>query len=163
MTSRPPSFSEPGYSCLFIGAWPDVSDGPAVNLDYELIPTWTQDNLFSAANRAGLKTAISGFNWFQKLVPQDAVSVSFYTAGEDQAADRQVRHGVRTGIKRMPEMLRHFANAIDEAPAHAGSPSIRSELTLNKATSLVRNLECGGLTPLCISAGTSAFEAIKPA
>ena len=36
MNSRPPSFSEPGYSCLFIGAWPDVSDGPAVNLDYDL-------------------------------------------------------------------------------------------------------------------------------
>lgn len=90
MNSRPPSFSEPGYSCLFIGAWPDVSDGPAVNLDYGQIPTWTQDNLFSAAKRAGLKTAISGFNWFQNLVPQDAVSASFYTPGEDQAADRQV-------------------------------------------------------------------------
>ena len=90
MNSRPPSFSEPGYSSLFIGAWPDVSDGPAVNLDYDLIPTWTQDNLFSAEKRAGLKTAISGYNWFQKLVPQDAVSTSFYTAGEDQVADRQV-------------------------------------------------------------------------
>jgi len=65
MHSLPPSFSEPGYSVLLTGAWPDLSDGPAVNLDYDLIPTWTQDNLFSAANRAGLKTAVSGYYWFE--------------------------------------------------------------------------------------------------
>ena len=90
MNSRPPSFSEPGYSCLLIGAWPDLSDGPAVNLDYVEIPTWTQDNLFSAAARAGLKTAVSGYDWFEKLIPQSTVSDSFYTPGEDQAADRAV-------------------------------------------------------------------------
>ena len=90
MNSRPPSFSEPGYSCLLTGAWPDISDGPAVNLDYADIPTWTQDNLFSAVARAGLKTAVSGYNWFERLIPQSAVSESFYTPGEDQAADRAV-------------------------------------------------------------------------
>ncbi|MEW5939540.1 MAG: alkaline phosphatase family protein [Chloroflexota bacterium] len=90
MHSRPPSFSAPGYTVLFTGAWPDLSDGPALNPDYPDIPTWTQDNLFSAAHRAGLKTAISGYNFFEKLVPQDAVDASFYTAGEDRAADREV-------------------------------------------------------------------------
>ena len=90
MHSRPPSYSEPGYTVLLTGAWPDLSDGPAINLDYAEIPTFTQDNIFSAAHRAGLLTAISGFNWFEKLIPQEAVSVSFYTAGEDQVADRQV-------------------------------------------------------------------------
>jgi hypothetical protein len=90
MHSRPPSYSSPGYTVLFTGAWPDVSDGPALNLEYENIPTWTQDNLFSAAHRAGLKTAISAFNWFEKLVPQEAVDAGFFTAGEDQHADRQV-------------------------------------------------------------------------
>ncbi|HEX7395262.1 MAG TPA: alkaline phosphatase family protein [Anaerolineaceae bacterium] len=90
MHSLPPSFSEPGYSVLLTGAWPDLSDGPAVNLDYDLIPTWTQDNLFSAANRAGLKTAVSGYYWFEKLIPQAAVTSSFYTPGEDQKADRAV-------------------------------------------------------------------------
>ena len=90
MHSRPPSYSSPGYTVLFTGAWPDVSDGPALNLEYENIPTWTQDNLFSAAHRAGLKTAISAFNWFEKLVPQEAVDAGYFTAGEDQHADRQV-------------------------------------------------------------------------
>jgi len=90
MHSRPPSYSEPGYTVLLTGAWPDLSDGPPINLDYEEIPTFTQDNLFSAAQRAGLKTAVSGYYWFEKLIPQGAVTASFYTPGEDQAADRQV-------------------------------------------------------------------------
>jgi hypothetical protein len=90
MHSRPPSYSAPGYSVLLIGAWPDVSDGPAMNLDYEEIPTWTQDNLVSAAYRAGLRAAVSGYNWFEKLIPQTSVDASFYTPGEDQVADREV-------------------------------------------------------------------------
>jgi hypothetical protein len=88
--SQPPSYSEPGYSVLLTGAWPELSDGPAMNLDYADIPTFTQDNLFSAANRAGYKTAISGYYWFEKLVPQAYVTAHFYTPGEDAAADRQV-------------------------------------------------------------------------
>lgn len=34
MHSRPPSYSEPGYSVLFTGARPDLGDGPMINLDY---------------------------------------------------------------------------------------------------------------------------------
>lgn len=90
MHSRPPSYSAPSYSVLFTGAWPDLSDGPAMNLAYAEIPTWTQDNLFSAAQRAGLKTAVSGYYWFEKLIPQKALSAGFYTPGEDAAADQAV-------------------------------------------------------------------------
>ncbi len=90
MHSRPPSYSAPSYSVLFTGAWPDVSDGPALNLEYEEIPTWTQGNLVTAIHRTGSRTAISAYYWFERLIPQDSVSASFYTAGEDEAADREV-------------------------------------------------------------------------
>jgi hypothetical protein len=90
MHSRPPSYSAPSYSVIFTGAWPDVSDGPALNLEYEELPTWTQDNLFSAVHRAGAKTAVSAFNWFERLIPQNAVDAGFYTPGEDREADRAV-------------------------------------------------------------------------
>jgi hypothetical protein len=90
MHSRPPSYSAPSYSVLFTGAWPDVSDGPALNLEYDEIPTWTQDDLASAVHRAGLRVAISAFNWFERLIPQASLSASFYTADEDLAADREV-------------------------------------------------------------------------
>ena len=90
MHSRPPSYSEPGYSVLLTGAWPDLSDGPAANLSYNSIYPFTQDNLFSAAHRIGIRTAVSGYNWFEKLIPTDAVDTGFYTPGEDRQADRQV-------------------------------------------------------------------------
>lgn len=90
MHSQPPSFSEPGYSTILTGAWPEINDGPALNLDYEDIPTFTQDNLFSAVHQAGMKTAISGYYWFEKLIPQSDVDFSYYTPGEDAAADNDV-------------------------------------------------------------------------
>lgn len=90
MYSQPPSFSEPGYATLLTGAWPEINDGPVFNLEYDEIHAFTQDNLFSAAKRKGLITAISGYYWFEKLVPQDDVDFSFYTPGEDATADREV-------------------------------------------------------------------------
>jgi hypothetical protein len=99
MHSQPPSYSEPGYTTLLTGAWPDINDGPAVNLDYEEIPTFTQDDIFSAAHRLSLRTAISGYYWFEKLVPQQAVDTGFYTPGEDAAADQDVMNAAR---RRLP-------------------------------------------------------------
>jgi hypothetical protein len=90
MHSRPPSYSTPGYSVLFTGAWPQINDGPVMNLDYEDMPTWTQDNLVSAIHRAGLKSGISAYYWFERLIPQEAVTAGFYTPGEDHQADREV-------------------------------------------------------------------------
>lgn len=90
MHSREPSYSATGYSVIFTGAWPELSDGPVFNLETEEIPAWTQDNLFSAATRAGLQTAVSGYEWFGKLIPSDAVAAGFYTPGEDRVADLEV-------------------------------------------------------------------------
>ncbi len=90
MHSQTPSYSAPGYSTIFIGAWPYMHDGPAFNLEYNDIPVWTQDNIFSAAHRNNITTGISAYNWFEKLVPQQDVDLQFYTAGEDNAADEDV-------------------------------------------------------------------------
>ena len=123
MHSRPPSYSEPGYTALLTGASPDLSDGPPINLDYELIPTFTQDNLFSAAWRAGLKTAISGYYWFEKLVPQEAVSASFYTSGEDQTADRQVVEAAMPWLDDPSyQLILIHLDQVDYAGHHEGGP-----------------------------------------
>ncbi len=88
--SQPPSFSQPGYSTILTGAWPEINDSPVINVDTQEIQTFTQDNIFSAAKRSGLKTAISAFDWFGKLIPSNAVDKSFYTPKEDQQADLEV-------------------------------------------------------------------------
>jgi hypothetical protein len=90
MHSQPPSYSASGYSTLFTGAWPDINDGPAFNPDYADIPTWTQEDLFTLAHQAGMKTAISGYYYFEKLVPQNSLTESFFTPGEDESADKAV-------------------------------------------------------------------------
>jgi hypothetical protein len=90
MHSQPPSYSEGSWTTLLTGAWPDISDGPAINLEYKDITPFTQDDLFSASQRSGIKTAISGYYWFEKMVPQKSVNYFFYTEGEDAIADQQV-------------------------------------------------------------------------
>lgn len=121
--SRPPSFSAPGYSVIFTGAWPDISDGPAVNLSYDEYWTWTQDNLFSAVKRAGGRAAISGYNWFEKLVPQDAVDDHFYTAGEDKTADREVVDAALPWLQSGDhQLVLIHLDQVDYAGHHEGGP-----------------------------------------
>ena len=96
MHSQTPSYSSPGYSTLLTGAWPYLNDGPIFNLDYEDIYPFSQDNIFSSSKRFGLKTAVSGFNWFEKLIPSTALDIGYFTPLEDQSADRA------SGISRTP-------------------------------------------------------------
>jgi hypothetical protein len=87
MHSRPPSYSQPGYSTLLTGAWPDINDGPALNLDTDKIPYWTQDNLFSAVHRQGGRTAVAAHDAFQKLIPAADVNDSFFTPQANTTGD----------------------------------------------------------------------------
>ncbi|MBN2085245.1 MAG: alkaline phosphatase family protein [Anaerolineales bacterium] len=116
MHSRPPSYSQPGYSTLLVGAWPDLNDGPALNLDYEKIPYFTQDNLFTAVHRAGGRTAIAAHHAFEKLIPLPDVSESFYTEDCNRAGDEQIfpkaMDWVKTGGQSL--VLVHFCQ-VDEA------------------------------------------------
>src|SRR4030042_1342480 len=123
MHSRPSSFSESGYTVLLTGAWPDISDGAVLNLDYADIPTFAQDDIYSSAYRADQLTAVSGYNWFEKLIPQGAVTASFYTAGEDQAADRDVMDAALPWLLdgKYNLVLIHL-DQVDYAGHHEGGP-----------------------------------------
>ncbi len=123
MHSQPPSFSDPGWATLLTGAWPDINDSPMFNASYENTPVYTQDDVFSAAKRAGLITAVSGYNWFEKLIPTAAVDAGFYTPGEDNAADREV---VDAALQWLDDpqyqlVLIHI-DQIDYAGHHEGGP-----------------------------------------
>ena len=123
MRSRPPSYSQPGYSTLLTGAWPDVNDGPTINLDYDEIPIWTQDDLVSAVRRAARKAAVSGYYWFERLIPPGAAAASFYTPGEDAAADRTVVDAALPWLKANDNqfVLIHI-DQVDYAGHHEGGP-----------------------------------------
>ena len=144
MHSRMPSFSDPGWTTLMTGAWPDINDGPALNTDYEDTPAWTQDNIFNAAHRAGLKTAFSGYYWWEKLVPHESVDIYFPTAGEDQIADQEVVKASLPWIKsgEYQFILIHI-DQVDYAGHHEGGPrspnwdaaATRSDKILKEITS----------------------------
>ena len=94
-----------------------------MNLDYNDIPSFTQDDIFSAAHRSGMMTGISAFNWFEKLVPQGAVSASFYTAGEDQVADRQVTDAALPWLQDGTyQLVLIHLDQVDYAGHHEGGP-----------------------------------------
>ncbi len=123
-SSQTPSYSAPGYSVLFTGAWPYLSDGPAFNLDYEEIPAWTQDNLFTAAKRNGLNTAASGYYWFEKLIPAAALDAGYFTAGEDHAADRDVVDAALPWIQSNDyQLILIHIDQVDYAGHHEGGPA----------------------------------------
>ena len=142
MYSQPPSFSEPGYATLLTGAWPEINDGPVFNLEYDEIHAFTQDNLFSAAKRKGLITAISGYYWFEKLVPQDDVDFSFYTPGEDATADREVVDAALEWLEgEKAQLILIHIDQVDYAGHHeGGAVSTNWDAAANRADDLLSEI-----------------------
>ena len=123
MHSRPPSFSQPGYSTILTGAWPEINDSPVINVDTVEIQTFTQDDIFSAAKRAGFKTAIAAFEWFGQLLPAKAVDKSFYTPLEDQRADLEVMSAVDPWLSAdQYQLILIHLDQVDYAGHHEGGP-----------------------------------------
>ncbi len=83
MHSRTPSYSFQGWTTLLTGGWQELSDGPAMNPpEGESAWTWSQDNVFTAAHRAGLKTAYAGTDYFTQVIPASALDASFVVKDE---------------------------------------------------------------------------------
>jgi len=121
--SQPPSFSQTGYSVIFTGAWPEWSGGPVMNLDNELIPVWPQETIISQVAANQQKSAVSGYYWFQKLIPPNQLSRSFFTPGEDARADKEVVAAALSWLKTPAEqfVLVHI-DQVDYAGHHQGGP-----------------------------------------
>ncbi|MCX6031517.1 MAG: alkaline phosphatase family protein [Chloroflexi bacterium] len=142
MRSRPPSYSQPSWTILLTGAWPDLNDGHMVNVDYADIRQFTQDDIFSAARRAGQRTAVSGYNWFEQMIPPAAVNASFYTPGEDAAADRAVTDAALPWLRdgRYQLTLIHI-DQVDYAGHHEGGPrDPRWNAAARRADDLLREI-----------------------
>jgi hypothetical protein len=123
MHSRPPSYSQPGYSTLLVGAWPDINDGPVLNLAYDKIMPFTQDNLFTAVHRAGGRTSIAANNTFEPLIPLPDVNDSFYTEECNQAGDDLIFPKAMEWVKAGGQslMLIHLCQ-VDDAGDTQGGP-----------------------------------------
>ncbi len=123
MTSRPPSFSAPGWTTLLTGAWPDINDSQPFNPpDDSSVRAFTQDDIFAAADRAGLNTAVSGYTWFEGMLANSGLDDGFYTPGEDNAADQEVVAAALPWLTGDYQLILIHIDQIDYAGHHEGGP-----------------------------------------
>lgn len=127
MRSLPPSYSSPGWTTLLTGARADINDSqPANPPDYNSVRAFTQDNIFAAADRAGMQTAVSGFGWFEGMLSTSGVDTGFYTPGEDHAADLEVLAAAQSYLQDGSyQLVLIHLDQVDYAGHHEGGP--RSE------------------------------------
>ncbi|PKN90387.1 MAG: hypothetical protein CVU45_02850, partial [Chloroflexi bacterium HGW-Chloroflexi-7] len=77
----------------------------------------------SSAHRLGWKTAVSGYYWFEKLIPQSDVDFSFYTPGEDNAADIEVMQAAIPWLQNNEaQLVLIHLDQVDYAGHHEGGP-----------------------------------------
>lgn len=123
MLARPPSYSEPTWAALLSGAYPEISGAPAINLDYEDLPALPAETLFTVAHRAGLRTAVSGYYWFERMIPAAERDASFFTPGEDDAADVTVVAAAQPWLDSQDYALIFIhLDQVDYAGHHEGGP-----------------------------------------
>jgi len=123
MHSQPPSFSAPGWTTILSGAWPDINDSQLFNPadDFSARP-FTQDNIFAAANRSGLRSAVSGYIWFNNMLTNSGIDSGYYTPGEDQIADRSVVDAALPWLQSDLQLILIHIDQVDFAGHHQGGP-----------------------------------------
>ena len=106
------------------GAWPELSDGPAMNpLAGQTSRTWTQDNLMAAAHRAGLTTAYAGTDWFPQLFQPGTVDHLAPVHEETDAADEASTVALLGFLAAdQGDLLLLHLNEVDHAGHRAGGP-----------------------------------------
>ena len=122
MYSQTPSYSAPGWTTILTGAWPDINDGQTANPpDENSVRTFTQDDIFASADRAGLHTALSGFFWFEDMLADSGLDAAFYTPGEDDEADRDVMEAALPWLQEADyELVLIHLDQVDYAGHHEG-------------------------------------------
>jgi hypothetical protein len=142
MHSRPPSFSAPAWTTLLTGAWPDLNDSQVFNPPDEYTArAFTQDDIFAAAHRSGLKTAVSGYSWFEQMLANSNVDAVFSTIGEDNAADREVVDAALPWLAEDYRLVLIHIDQVDYAGHHEGGPrDPRWDAAASRADNLLREI-----------------------
>ena len=123
MTSRPPTSSSPAYGTMLTGAWPDLNDTQVLNPQGgESARPYTQDDIFAAAHRAGLKTAVSSYIWFNQVLLNDHVDEVYSTNIENHEVDHQEVDAALPWVEQGYQLVMIHLDQIDYAGHHEGGP-----------------------------------------
>jgi hypothetical protein len=131
-----PSYSQSAWTTLVSGAGPEMSDAHLVNVPYEELTFLTVDDLFTEAKRANLTTAIAGFHWWERMIPEQVVDRQFFVASTDVEADQLV---VQSALELMgnlpPNLLLIHLSQVDEAARTYGPGSDQYRAAVQRADS----------------------------
>ncbi|MCJ7621597.1 MAG: alkaline phosphatase family protein [Anaerolineae bacterium] len=136
-----PSYSQSAWTTLLTGAGPEISDAPLVNLPPEQLGFLTVDGLFTEAERANLTTAIAGFHWWERMVPDLVVDRRFFVSSADTEGDRQVSQAALEFLNNVPPnlVLVHFSQ-VDSAARAYGTGSQEYIDAVQRVDSLLREI-----------------------
>lgn len=136
-----PSYSQTAWITLVSGAGPELNDAPLVDLPHDQLRFTTVDDLFAEAKRAGLTTALLGFQWWEKMIPEQAIDHSLFVVEEDAGADEQLASTALTLMANLPPnlMVIQFSQ-VSHAATTYGSDSSQYRDAVQRADSLLQDL-----------------------
>jgi hypothetical protein len=136
-----PSYSQSAWTTLLTGAGPEISDAPLMNLPPEQLRFLTVDGLFTEAKRANLTTAIAGFHWWERMIPDSVVDRRFFVSSADADGDRQVCQTALELLGNAPPnlFLLHFSQ-VDAAAQAYGTDSQEYRDAVQRVDSLLREV-----------------------
>jgi hypothetical protein len=141
LLSSPPSTTQPAWTTLISGAGSETNDTPLFDRDYEWIRPIVVDHLFGALARTGATAGITGFHWWEKLVPPDDLYTKYYVSTEGDAADRQIVDRATRFLEVFrPNFLLVHLRQIDVAGLEHGAASTEYQQAALRCDEYIRQL-----------------------
>ncbi len=122
---RTPSFSQPTWTTLVSGAWPELNGAASFNAPENAIQPIAVDHIFAAARRAGLTTALAGSSWWAKMIPEDELDARFFVDNTTAEGDQQTAEAALRFLANFHPSLTviHFGH-VDKAGHDAGAVGV---------------------------------------
>ncbi len=136
-----PSHSQTAWTTLISGAGPEINDAPLLDVAYQEIDSLTVDGLLTEAKRADLTTALAGFKWWERMIPDQGLDRSFFTSMSDAEADRQVTEAALGFMYTVrPNFLLVHLSQVDYAGRNFGTASQQYRSAVRRVDSHIREI-----------------------
>jgi hypothetical protein len=144
LIARPPSSSQAAWTTLLSGAFPETNGAPLFDPPYDGSHPISVDNLFAAAQRAGLTCGVSGPRIWDKLLATDSLYVKFLVDGSSDQPDSQVVDRARVFLDEFkPNLLLVHLTQVNAAGQRYGAASAEYKQAAQRCDDYVRTLAEG--------------------
>jgi hypothetical protein len=136
-----PSHSQTAWTTLISGAGPEVNDAPLLDIRQEEIDFLTVDGLFTEAKRANLTTALAGFQWWERMIPERVLDRSFFASTAAAEDDRQVSEAALEFMESLrPNFLLVHLSQVEYAGRSFGAASQQYRAAVRRVDSRIREI-----------------------